>query len=41
MKKKLLFVIAGLLLLLIITNPSLKDFKEHLGHVNYEYLSRL
>lgn len=40
MKKKLLFTIAGILLLFIITNPSATAFKEYRGSSSYSGLRR-
>jgi len=40
MKKKILYVIGGFLLILIVTNPSYKDFKEHLSLAGDDYPKR-
>jgi len=32
MKKKILYSLIGTIILLTLTNPSLKDFKEHIGY---------
>lgn len=41
MKNKLLaFTPLGVLMVFIITNPSVKDFKDHLGKVSYKGLER-
>ncbi|MCO5936842.1 hypothetical protein NAF17_14965 [Mucilaginibacter sp. RB4R14] len=38
--KKVYYFLLGILLVLIVTNPSLKDFKENQGHETYEGLTR-
>jgi len=40
MKKKLLLIIAGVLLLFIITNPSITAFKAYRGRDSYDGLKR-
>ena len=40
MTKKVMYVIGAIFLILIITNPSLKDFKDHSGRTTYEGLYR-
>jgi len=38
--KKALYVIGAIILILIITNPSVKAFKEYLGRESYDGLKR-
>jgi hypothetical protein len=40
MKKKLTLAIAGVLLLFIVTNPSVSAFKTYLGYSSYQGLKR-
>jgi hypothetical protein len=41
MKKKVLYIIGGALLILIITNPTYKDFKEYLWLNNRAHARRI
>jgi hypothetical protein len=34
MKKKFFYSLFGIIILLVLTNPSLQDFKEHIGYNN-------
>jgi len=40
MGKKILLICGGIVLLLIITNPSIKDFKDYLGVTSYDGLHK-
>jgi hypothetical protein len=37
--KKIHYVLIGFVVLLVITNPSLKDFKDHLGDMTVKYVN--
>lgn len=39
-KQKRLYILAGVLLLFIITNPSTKAFKDHTGARNYSRITK-
>jgi hypothetical protein len=39
MKKRWYYIVIGIVAVFIVTNPSIKAFKDHLGRTNYEYLS--
>lgn len=32
MKKKIIYTLIGIIILLVLTNPSLNEFKEHIGY---------
>ena len=40
MKKKVLYLLGGITMLFIITNPSINSFKEHLGKTSANGMSR-